>query len=81
MAKVFTGTEFRIACPECRTMWNTLEVPCYCPEDDCGALVTFRTIKWTAREIRRASGEAKKLSRALRGGDEQSVATTSPKEG
>lgn len=65
MARQFKGTEFRIACPECGAMWSTLEVPAYCPCDDCGALVTFRTIKWTAREIRRADGKARKLSAAL----------------
>lgn len=66
MAKVFTGTTFRLACPECGTMWSTLHVPAYCPDEDCGAMVTFRTVKWTAREIRRADGEAKALAKALR---------------
>lgn len=67
MAKEFKAfSEFRLACPECDAQWSTCEVPSYCPMDDCSALVTFRTIKWTAREIRRAKGKAKKLLRELR---------------
>jgi hypothetical protein len=68
MARIFKGgvnNEFRICCPECETSWSTWEVPSYCPNEDCGVLVTFRTIKWTAREIRRADGEAKKLAKDL----------------
>jgi hypothetical protein len=68
MARIFKGNinnEFRLCCPECESSWTTWEVPSYCPNEDCGALVTFRTIKYTARDIRRADGEAKKLHRAL----------------
>jgi hypothetical protein len=67
MARHFKGTEFRIACPQCMTVWTTLEVPSSCPNDACGALVTFRTIKWTGRELRRAHGEAKRLTKYFRG--------------
>lgn len=45
MGKAFTaprGDEYRIECPECSTMWSTLEVPARCPE--CGSLVSFRTL-------------------------------------
>lgn len=47
MAKEFSlkagEGEFRLICPECRTMWSTMECPSECPE--CGALVTVRTIR------------------------------------
>ena len=46
MAKEFEaprGDEYRVQCPDCRTMWSTLHVPTECPE--CGSLVSFRTIK------------------------------------
>lgn len=68
MARVFrapSGDEFRLICPECQTMWSTIECPSYCQNDDCGVMVTVRTIKWTARELRRADGEAKALHRML----------------
>ena len=65
MAKVYHlklgERKFRLACPECNTSWSTMDVPSYCPE--CSVLVTFRTVKYSNREIRRADGEAKKLAK------------------
>ena len=82
MAKVYRLSNaqqpFRLCCPECSAVWSTMEVPAYCPVDECGVLVTFRTIKWTARELRKADGAAKKLHTYLKGEHgphEQTVST------
>lgn len=35
--------ELRLICPECESTWSTLECPSEC--QNCGALVTVRTLK------------------------------------
>jgi hypothetical protein len=37
------ASEFRIICPECKSVWSTMELPDECPT--CTALVTVRTIR------------------------------------
>ncbi len=41
------GDEFRIICPECKTIWTTMEIPSDCPE--CGCTVALEIVRW-ARE-------------------------------
>ena len=54
MSRIFLaphGTIFQVQCPDCEHIWQTIRVPSYCPNEDCGSLVTFRTVKGRAKVL------------------------------